>query len=54
MSLLVSQSRSDGRGTGTFLDVYNEKAGTSTDVFERIDDIKINKYNSKQPYSVEQ
>ena len=43
-----------GRGTGTFLDVYNEKAGTSTDVFERIDDIKINKYNSKQPYSVEQ
>ena len=43
-----------GRGTGTFLDVYNEKAGTSTDVFERIDDIKINKYNSKQPYSVEE
>lgn len=43
-----------GRGTGTFLDVYNENAGTSTDVFERKDEIKINKYNSKQPYSVEQ
>ena len=43
-----------GRGTGTFLDVYNQNAGTSTDVFERKDDIKINKYNSSQPYSVEQ
>jgi len=55
MSSVVSQSRSIiGRGTGTFLDVYNENAGTSTDVFERKDEIKINKYNSKQPYSVEQ
>lgn len=42
-----------GRGTGTFLDIFNEKAGTSTDIFERKDDIKINKYNSKQPYTVE-
>lgn len=42
-----------GRGTGTFLDVYNENAGTSTDVFERKDDIKINKYNSSKPYTVE-
>jgi hypothetical protein len=43
-----------GRGTGSFLDVYNENAGTSTDVAERKDDIKINKYNSKNPYKVEQ
>jgi len=43
-----------GRGTGTFLDVYNENVGTSTDVFERKDEIKINKYNSSQPYTVEQ
>ena len=43
-----------GRGTGSFLDVYNENAGTSTDVTERKDDIKINKYNSKNPYKVEQ
>ena len=42
-----------GRGTGTFLDIYNNDAGTSTDVFERKDDIKINMYNSKQPYTVE-
>jgi len=43
-----------GRGTGKFLDVFNETAGTSTDVVERKDDIKINKYNSKNPYSIEQ
>jgi len=42
-----------GRGTGTFLDIYNEGAGTSTDIFERKDDIKINKYNSSKPYTVE-
>jgi hypothetical protein len=42
-----------GRGTGSFLDVYNQNAGTSTDVFERKDDIKINKYNSGKPYTVE-
>lgn len=42
-----------GRGTGTFLDVYNDTAGTSTDIFERKDDIKINRYNSNKPYTVE-
>jgi hypothetical protein len=42
-----------GRGTGAFLDIYNQGAGTSTDVFERKDDIKINKYNSSKPYTVE-
>jgi len=39
-----------GRGTGKFLDVYNENAGTSTDIQERIGDIKINKFNSKNTY----
>lgn len=29
-----------GRGTGVFLDVYNDRAGTSVDIFERKDDIK--------------
>jgi hypothetical protein len=42
-----------GRGTGVFLDIFNEGAGTSTDIFERKDDIKINKYNSSKPYTVE-
>jgi hypothetical protein len=39
-----------GRGTAKFLDVYNENAGTSTDIQERIGDIKINKFNSKNTY----
>lgn len=41
-----------GRGTGGYLDIYNKKAGTSQDVNERIDDIKINKYTSAKPYYV--
>jgi hypothetical protein len=39
-----------GRGTGAFLDVYNDTAGTSVDIFERKDDIKINKYNKFKTY----
>ena len=39
-----------GRGTGIFLDVYNQQAGTSTDVVERKNEIKINKFNSVKPY----
>ena len=39
-----------GRGTGTFLDVYNVNAGTITDVVERKNEIKINKFNSSKTY----
>jgi hypothetical protein len=39
-----------GRGTGSFLDIYNTNAGTKTDIVERVEDIKINKYNSNNPY----
>jgi len=39
-----------GRGTGTELDIYNQKAGTSTDIFERKDDLKVNKYSTNNPY----
>lgn len=39
-----------GRGTGVFLDVYNDAAGTSLDIAERKDDIKINKYNKFKAY----
>lgn len=39
-----------GRGTGIFLDVYNDGAGTIDDVLERKNEIKINKYNSSKPY----
>lgn len=39
-----------GRGTGGDLDVYNSKAGTSTDIFERKDDLKVNKFSPNNPY----
>lgn len=39
-----------GRGTGVFLDVYNESAGTVEDLADRKNQIKINKYNSKNGY----
>lgn len=39
-----------GRGTGVFLDVYNDNAGTSVDIFERKDEIKINRYNKFKTY----
>ena len=39
-----------GRGTGVFLDVYNSAAGTIDDVIERKNEIKINRYNSSNPY----
>jgi len=35
-----------------FLDIHNFGAGTSTDIRERIDDIKINKFNENNPYKV--
>jgi hypothetical protein len=39
-----------GRGTGVFLDVYNQNAGTGLDIGERKNEIKINKFNSSKPY----
>lgn len=41
-----------GRGTGVFLDVYNDAAGTSVDVFERKMNIKFNAYQPNKPYNV--
>jgi hypothetical protein len=46
----MADGDSMGRGTGDFLDVYNVNAGTITDVVERKSEIKINKFNSSQPY----
>jgi hypothetical protein len=46
----VADGDSMGRGTGAFLDVYNVNAGTSTDIVERKNEIKINKFNSSNTY----
>lgn len=39
-----------GRGTGGDLDVYNNRAGTSVDIAERKDDLKVNKFSPNNPY----
>jgi hypothetical protein len=46
----VADGDSMGRGTGVYLDVYNVNAGTSDDIIERKNDIKINKFNSSKTY----
>lgn len=39
-----------GRGTGVYLDVYNQAAGDKVDIMERRNNIKINKYNVSKGY----
>jgi hypothetical protein len=46
----MADGDSMGRGTGTFLDVYNVNAGTIDDVMERKSEVKINRYNSSKTY----
>ena len=46
----IADGDSMGRGTGTFLDVYNTNAGTIDDVVERKNEIKINKFNQSKTY----
>jgi hypothetical protein len=46
----IADGDSRGRGTGSFLDVYNTNAGTVNDITERKEDIKINKFNSSKVY----
>jgi hypothetical protein len=48
----IADGDAEGRGTGAFLDVHNFDAGTITDINERTDDIKVNKYNYKNQYKV--
>jgi hypothetical protein len=45
----ISDGDNQGRGTGVFLDTQN--GGTITDVVERKNEIKINKYQSGNPYN---
>ena len=46
----LADGDSMGRGTGIYLDVYNQAAGTREDVNERISEIRVNKYNSSRTY----
>lgn len=46
----LADGDSKGRGTGVFLDVYNEKAGTKEDILERKSMVKINKWKPTSQY----
>ena len=46
----MSDGDAFGKGTGVFLDTYN--GGSSEDVTERKNQIKINFYQSNKPYTV--
>jgi len=46
----IADGDSMGRGTGVFLDVYNTAAGTSDDVLERRNEIRVNRYNASNTY----
>jgi hypothetical protein len=46
----VADGDNRGRGTGVFLDVYNQSAGDKTDIAERKNEIKINRYNASKTY----
>lgn len=45
----LSDGDESGKGTGIFLDTVN--GGSSTDIFERKDNIKINEYQTNKPYT---
>jgi hypothetical protein len=40
-----------GKGTGGFLDVYNQQAGAIQDIVERKAEIKVNEYQPNNPYT---
>jgi hypothetical protein len=39
------------KGTGEFLDVYNQNAGAAQDIAERKKEIVINEYQPNKPYT---
>jgi hypothetical protein len=47
----LSDGDEKGRGTGNFLDVYNQNIGTRTDIVERKNEIKVNEYQVNKPYT---
>ena len=46
----IADGDSMGRGTGVYLDVFNQGAGTKEDIIERNTKIAINKYNFQNGY----
>ncbi len=46
----IADGDSKGRGTGVFLDVYNQAVGTREDVLERRMELRVNTYSSSNTY----
>jgi hypothetical protein len=47
----LADGDAQGKGTGDFLDVYNQSAGAIQDIVERKAQIVINEYQSNKPYT---
>lgn len=47
----LADGDTDGKGTGGFLDVYNQQAGAIQDIQERNSELVINEYKSNSPYT---
>ena len=45
----ISDGDEKGKGTGSFLDTTN--GGSSLDILERVNEIKINEYQKDKPYT---
>ena len=41
----------NGKGTGQFLDIFNDKAGAVQDIVERKKELAINEYGPSKPYT---
>jgi len=47
----IADGDPQGKGTGAFLDVYNQAAGAIQDIIERKSEIVINEYKPTNPYT---
>lgn len=47
----LADGDSQGKGTGEFLDVYNQNAGAIQDIAERRAEVVLNQYKPNNPYT---
>lgn len=47
----IADGDAQGKGTGIYLDVYNQNAGAIQDIIERRTQIVINEYQFNKPYT---
>jgi hypothetical protein len=47
----IADGDEQGKGTGNYLDVYNQNAGAVQDIRERKAEIVINEYQPNRPYT---